>query len=76
MRVVVENFQFLGAPTGAEAPAEGETAEGRPPQPAAARPASRGGAGRPPPADAGANEPPPEAPPEGGQFKVNDEIPF
>jgi single-strand DNA-binding protein len=80
MRVVVENFQFLGAPTGRRAPAEGapgpapagrEQGPSQPPRgrPRAAEPES-------PPADAGADEPPADSAPEGGPFKVNDEIPF
>jgi len=78
MRVVVENFQFLGAPTGRRAPAEG--APGAPAgreQGSSQAPRGRSRAQEPegPPADAGADEPPDSAP-EGGQFKVNDEIPF
>jgi single-strand DNA-binding protein len=72
MRVVVDNFQFIGAPSGRRAPAEGGPSQSQPPRgrPRAAEPEG-------PPADAGhADEPPPDAAPEGGQFKVNDEIPF
>ena len=79
MRVVVENFQFLGAPTGRRTPAEGAPGapQGReqgPSQPPRGRPRAQEPEG--PPADAGGGEPPPDAAPEGGQFKVNDEIPF
>ncbi len=79
MRVVVENFQFLGAPTGRRPPAEGG------PGPAGREPgSSQGPRGRPrapepegPHVEAeGADEPPPDSAPEGGPFKVNDEIPF
>ena len=74
LRVVVDNFQFIGAPTGRNAP--DEDAEGRP-----ANPPPRGrprapDAGAPPPEDAAPSEPPPENPPAAGQFKVNDDIPF
>ncbi|MGO8704899.1 MAG: single-stranded DNA-binding protein [Candidatus Brocadiia bacterium] len=73
MRVVVENFQFLGAPTGRRAPAEGAPGggQGSPQPPPRGRPRAQEPEG--PPADAGADEPP-ESAPEGG--KVNDEIPF
>ncbi len=70
LRVVVENFQFIGAPSGAR------RAEGGAP---AGRPAPRG---RPAPAEGeqggAANEPPPsEEPPAGeGPYKVDDDIPF
>ena len=80
MRVVVENFQFLGAPTGRRAPAEGGAAAGpagggqAPSQPPRGRP--RAAEPESPPADAGGGDAPPAPAPEGGQFKVNDEIPF
>ena len=74
MRVVVENFQFIGAPTGRR-PAE-EGAEGRPASQAPrGRPRAQD-AGAPPPEDSGANEPPAEDSPDAGQPKVNDDIPF
>ena len=71
MRVVVDNFQFIGAPTGRRAPAEGAPAQPQPPRgrPHAAEPEG-------PSADAGGGDQPPGPAPEGGQFKVNDEIPF
>jgi single-strand DNA-binding protein len=70
--VVVENSQFLGAPTGRKPQGEGAPDPSQPPQ---GRP--RAAAPEDPPADAGGGgEPPPDAAPEGGQFKVNDEIPF
>jgi len=73
MVIVVENSQFLGAPTGRR-PAE-ESAEGRPASPPP-RGRPRGpDADAPSPQDPGSNEPPPE-PPEAEQFKVNDHIPF
>ena len=77
MRVVVENFQFLGAPAGRRAPGEGGPAGGQSrPQPSrgpsrAAEPEDG------PPSEAGSpDELPPDAAPGGGSFKVNDEIPF
>jgi single-strand DNA-binding protein len=81
MRVVVENFQFLGAPAGRRAPAEGAAAAG----PGGREPgSSQAPRGRPRAAepeglqadDSGTEEPPPNSAPEGGQFKGNDEIPF
>jgi single-strand DNA-binding protein len=74
MRVVVDNFQFIGAPTGRRAPAEGGPAQSQS-QPPRGRPRAAEPEG--PPGDTGGgDEPPPDSAPEGGQFKVNDEIPF
>ena len=78
MRVVVENFQFLGAPTGRRAPGRrrarqaGRRARRRRREDGLAR-RSRKVRRRTPRAR---DEPPPDSAPEGGQFKVNDEIPF
>ena len=70
LRVVVENFQFLGAPTGrrtgAEAPAGQPGRGSTKSRPEAEAPATEEPAEAVPPADA-----PPEGP-----LKVNDDIPF
>ena len=66
LRVVVENFQFLGAPTGRKSAAGGATPPSRAPQPAA------------PPEEPSEKEPQPEEelPPPETEYKVNDDIPF
>lgn len=75
MRVVVENMQLLGGPSGARrgAPAEGGNAA---PPPQRSAPPPR----RPAPAPAPAQDAPPPAdeppPPAEGSFKVDDDIPF
>ncbi len=76
MRVVVENFQFLGAPSGRRGPAEGGPSGGgqAPSQPPRGRPRAQEPEG--PPADSGPDEPPHDSAPEGGPPKANDEIPF
>jgi single-strand DNA-binding protein len=77
--VVVENSQFLGAPTGRRGPAEGAPGPGgrEPGSPQAPRGRSRAPEPEGPQADfAGGDEPPPDSAPEGGSSKGNDEIPF
>ena len=79
--VVVENAQFLGAPTGRRAPADGTAGPGpagrEPGSPQAPRGRPRAPEPEGPHADfAGGDEPPPDSTPEGGPSKGNDEIPF
>jgi single-strand DNA-binding protein len=77
MRVVVENFQFLGAPAGRRAPGEGAPGAGpggREPGPPG-RPRAAGPEGGQAEA-ADANEPPPDSARGGGPYKTDDEIPF